>query len=537
MTDTPTISRTPGVSAPPTYAGPREVLVNKPITLKGSYDTNRIAKITVSAEDKFALDVTTKAGTWQVTMPRGFATAGSRWLRLKGFDLSNKAIEDRIFYITVSADPLTVGQALTLKVLRDTFFKVAPLDSGRLNDQQKVLVKAGQTFTVNRYGYLDGHLKLELGAAIAPIGDFGFFYENDVQLSKGNQVLRFGQDDVPNIPLSAQLFVVGTTVLKARLSDSARLAANERANLTKGQTLQILGYACVGGHFRVKLAQPLPNFGDTGFVFWQHVQIKHDGKVVPYDPDALTVAALRTTILKKRPVESAQLQPSERANFEAGSFYGVSSYAVQGGHVKVALTEEIPGFGNTGFVFPDFVQMKRGGRAFNPIPGTVEMNVPYFSQRDNPRFYWSTCNVTSIAMIFYYYGVRSRSGGQLEDELLQWCLNKAGEGSQTNHNVLVEMIESYGFKSRFSTTYTWQAVKEELINGRPVVLCGLFTHGGHIVTTIGYTPQGYLVNDPWGDAMSGYTNTEGRKRLYPYAYVNETAGPDGQVWAHFISKT
>jgi uncharacterized protein YvpB len=535
MTDT-TVRNLAGVAAPPTYSGPREVLVNKPLTLKGSYDTNRIAKITVSAEDKFPLGVTTNAGTWQVNMPKGFSTAGTRWLRLRGSDSANKVIEDRIFYITVSADPLTVGQALTLKVMRDTFFKVAPFDSGKLNDSEKVLIKAGQTFVVNRYGFLDGHLKLELGTAIAPIGEFGYFYESDVQLSKGNQVLRFGIDDVPNIPLSAQLLVVTTTLIKARLADSSKLAANEKSNLVEGQTLQILGYACLGGHFRVKLAQPLPNFGDVGYVYWQYAQIKRDGKVIPYDPEALTVTALRSTILKKRPVESAQLQPTERSNFNTGDFYGVSSYMIQDGHIKVALTEEVPNFGNTGFVFPDFVQMKRGGRAFNPIPGTVEMNVPYFSQRDNPRYYWATCNVTSIAMVFYYYGLRSKDGGQLEDELLEWCLNEAGEGSQTNHNVLVQMIEAYGFKSRFSTTYKWQDVKEELINGRPVVLCGLFTHGGHIITTIGYTPQGYIVNDPWGDAISGYTNTEGRKRLYPYSYVDQTAGPDGQVWAHFISK-
>lgn len=527
---------TPGVAAPPVYSGPREVLVNTPVTLKGSYDASRITKIALVAEDKFPLDVTTTAGTWQVTMPKGFSAAGTRWLRLRGFDSAGQAIENRVFYITVSADPLTVGQALTLKVVRDTFFKVCPLDSSKLDDQQKILVKAGQTFSVQRYGSLDSHLKLELGETIAPIGNFGYFYETDVQLSKGTQVLRFNVEEVPTISLAAQLLIKTTTLIKAKLADSSKLAANEKANLLEGQALEITGYACVGGHFRVKLAQPLPNFGDTGFVYWQYAQIKRNGKVIPYDPDALTVTALRSTLIKKRPVDSSQLQLQEKANFNTGSFYGVSSYAIQSGHVKVALTEELPQFGNTGFVFPDFVQMKRGGRAFNPVPGTVEMNVPHFSQRDNPRYYWATCNVTSIAMVFYYYGVRSKDGGQLEDELLQWCLNKGGEGAQTNHNVLVQLIEAYGFKSRFSTTYQWQEVKEELINGRPVVLCGLFTHGGHIITAIGYTPQGYIVNDPWGDAISGYTNTEGRKRLYPYSYVDQTAGPDGHVWAHFISK-
>jgi uncharacterized protein YvpB len=180
--------------------------------------------------------------------------------------------------------------------------------------------------------------------------------------------------------------------------------------------------------------------------------------------------------------------------------------------------------------------MKRGGKSFNPVPPQVELSVPYFSQRDNPRYSWSTCNVTSIAMAFYYYGVRARNGGQLEDELLQWCINKAGEGSQTDHNILSQLIKAYGFQTSFSTTRQWVEVKSELINRRPVILGGDFTASGHIVCLIGFTSQGYIVNDPWGDALTGYTDTEGRKLIYPYSYMDRVAGPDGKVWAHFISR-
>ncbi|MCY7276082.1 MAG: hypothetical protein LH702_20665, partial [Phormidesmis sp. CAN_BIN44] len=180
MTDITAISNlsSPGVTAPPTYSGPKEVLINKPVTLKGTYDAARIAQVTLSAEDKFPLNVTTNAGTWQLTLPTGFSTAGSRWLRLKGFDSKGQVVENRVFYITVSSDPLTIGQSLTLKVLQETFFKSAPADSSTLSDQRKVLVKAGQTFSVNRYGSIDGHVKIELGEEIASIGNFGYFYES-----------------------------------------------------------------------------------------------------------------------------------------------------------------------------------------------------------------------------------------------------------------------------------------------------------------------------------------------------------------------
>lgn len=523
-------------TAPPIYSGPKEVLVNKPVTLKGSYDAKRIVKISIVAEDKFALGVTLSNGTWQVALPRGFTTPGVRWLRLKGFDSVGNLVENRVFYITVSTDPLTVGQAIVLKTIRDTFFKVAPIDSSKLNDQQKVLVKAGETLTVNRYGLVDGHLKLELEQSIAPVGNFGYFYEEHVQLSKGAQMLRFAIEDVPDVPLAAQLLITDTTWLKASPTDSTTIAPDQKTELIQGQVFQILGYACTRGHFRVTFKDPIEGFGNRGFVYWQHAQIKRNGKEVPYDSSSLTVTALRDTMIKKRPVDSSQLQSDERSTFNQTMFYGVSSYQIQGGHIKVSLSEELPGFGNTGYVFPDFVQMKRGNQAFNPIPTTVELNVPYFSQRDNPRFYWSTCNVTSIAMILYYYGVRSQGGGQLEDELLQWCFNKDGQGSQTNHNTLTELIQAYGFDSRFDTKCTWQDVKEELMNGRPVVLCGYFTRGGHIVTVIGFTPDGLIVNDPWGDALTGYSYTEGRKVLYPYEYCDSMCGPDGEIWAHFIAK-
>jgi hypothetical protein len=519
------------------FDGPKEVLLNQATVLKGSFDPNRIRTVSLVAEDKYPLTVTTipTSATWQVKLDKGFQSPGTRWLRLKGVDSAGKTVSNQIVYLTVSTDPLTVGQGLSLRVVSDTLFKASPIDSARLNPQQKVTVNAGQSYRVHRYGFIDGHIKVELENAIAPVGNFGYFYEPHVQLSKGTQVLRFDIDDVPTTKLSAQMLATSTTLLKSRLADSANLAANQQTELLQGQTFQIAGYACIQGHFRVTLAQPIADFGDTGFVYWRHVALKQGNREIPFDQDALTVTATKATILKKRPLDSANLKPQETYNFPAGTFYGVSSYALEDGHIKVALTEELPNFGNTGYVFPTFVQMRRGGRAFNPYPSQVEISVPYFSQRDNPRFSWSTCNVTAIAMVFYYYGIRGK-GRQLEDELLQWILSRYPEGAQTDHNVLSALIRAYGFKSSFSTTRRWSEVKEELIARRPVVLGGDFTASGHIVCLIGFTPQGYIVNDPWGNALSGYTNTEGRKLFYPNSYMDRVAGPDGNVWAHFIAR-
>jgi hypothetical protein len=536
MTASPT-STTPTIVLPPNYAGVRVVLVNTPVNLKGSYDATRIVKLTLMAEDRVNLSIAYSKGTWQLNMPKGFSTAGSRWLRIRGFDRAGKEIQNQVFYLTVTADALNMAQDLELKVIQDTFFKVSPQDSSKLNAQQKVLVAAGQTFQVVRYGLIDGHLKLELASAIAPIGTFGYFYEPTVTLFKGDKALRFSLEDVPDTVVDGlQMLVSTTTFFKANRSDSSQLSANQKFQLIQGQTLAIKGYACLGGHFRVTLREPVAGVGDRGWIYWRHVRLVRNGAEIPFDPDALTATILQTTALKKQPIESNQLAVTDKVTLNASRIYGVSSYGVEQGHIKLATTEEFSNFGNTGFVYPSYVQLRRGGRSLNPLPPQIELNVPYFSQRDNPRLYWATCNVTAIAMVFYYYGVRSRRGGQLEDELLQWCFDNYGNASQTDHNTLSAMIRAYGFESQFGMKYTWQAIREELINRRPVVLCGYFTHGGHIITLLGFTPNGYIVNDPWGDGYYGYRNTEGRKLLYPADYCTAMAGKDGDIWAHFIRR-
>ncbi|MEG3858311.1 C39 family peptidase [Microcoleus sp. herbarium12] len=521
-----------------TYQGPTEVLVNQSIALSGTFDKQEAAKVEVIAEDKLPLTVTLnqQAGTWQVNLPKGFSIPGARWLRLRATDSKGNITASQIIYITVSSDPLTVGKDLSLKIVSDTWFKVAPVDGSRLNNQQKVLVKAGQTLALSKYGFIDGHLKVVLDSTISPIGTFGYFYEPDVQLAKGKKVLKFDLADVPNSNGNAQLLVTQTTLIKGQPKESSKLPANQIAELTLGSTYAITGYACILGHFRVTLAEAIPGFGNVGFIYWQSVQIKKNGKEVPFDPDALTMTMLQPTVFKKRPVDAGKLTATERTTLPLGRVYGVESYGLETDHLKVSLTEELPNFGNTGYVFPSFVQFKRGDKIFDPVPNNVELNVPYFSQRDNPRFDWSTCNVTAIAMVLYYYGVRSKYGGQLEDELLQWCFDYAGQGSQTDHNVLSALIQAYGFKTSFSATRKWADVRSQLLNRRPIVLAGDFTAAGHIITLIGYNSDGYIVQDPWGDALTGYSDTEGRKLMYPYGYINQVAGPDGNVWAHFISR-
>jgi hypothetical protein len=381
---------------------------------------------------------------------------------------------------------------------------------------------------------VDGHLRVTLDPAIAPIGDFGYFYEGHVQITKGDQVFKFDLEDIPEIPGTAKMLVTTTTFIKAKPEDSSNLSSSQKAQLKLGQNFNITGYASIAGHFRVTLTDSISGFGNVGYIYWQHVQIKKDGLIVTFDPDALTITIRQTTALKKQPISASSLSAAEKVTLPLGRVYGVPAMRSSRIMSKHPSPKNFPTLAIPAIFYPNHITMRRGSKIFDPLPKQIELNVPYFSQRDNPRFYWSTCNVTSIAMVFYYYGERSALGGQLEDELLQWCFNRYGQGCQTDHSVLSEMIRAYGYKHSFSTTRRWSAVDNELINGRPVVIAGDFTATGHIATIIGYNSQGYIVNDPWGDALTGYSYTEGRRLLYHYGYMDRVCGPDGNVWAHFI---
>ena len=523
------------------YTGPSEVLAKQPITLTGEFNPAEVKTITLSAEGKYPLPISlnTSIGSWETKLNQGFHDAGLRWLRLNATNAQGKAVDSQVIYITVSDDKAIDLGDLSLEILQATQFKVAPVDSDDLTIEQKIDLKPGQTLPVRNYGLVDGHLKLQLNTSLTPVGDFGYIFEHHARLKKGNSTLHFDLEDVPDTPASGQMVVRTTTFFKVNPVDSASLNNNQKVRLFQGQTFGLLGYASTSGHFRVTLSDSIPGFGNIGYVYWRHVSLLQNRQTLAYDPQSLTVTIRQPTALKRKPISSSLLSSADKTTLPLGRVYGVASYEtdLESNHVRVSLTEEIPGYGNTGYLFPEHIWLRQGSQTievFPQLPKRIELNVPYFSQRNNPRFYWSTCNVTSIAMVLYYYGLRPQYSDQLEDELLQWILTRYGEGAQTDHSVMSQMIRAYGYKTSFSTTRKWSELDAEIAAGHPVVLAGDFTATGHILTVIGYRPEGLIVNDPWGNALTGYRNTEGRKLLYPNAYLNNVCGPNGNIWAHFI---
>jgi hypothetical protein len=591
---------------------PQVTAVGLPYRLQGVLDPQRIQKVVVTVTgEPSLLEVTQQGRAWQAVLASGFATVGTFVLRLEAFGANQERLVLQFFPVAVRSP------RVTLTVQEPTIFKAAPDDADTLPSDRRVAVAAETTLLLERYGIVDGHLKVVLAEAIAPVGTFGYFYLPHVTVSApmtvrvlqstifkissapSNQLaddqkavvpadtrlvltldqtltvqdnhvrvrLARGRPPVGNegwfflphvqlwqlgAPLDPQqlsgrspslqeilvegltLTATRNTLLKAAPVDSPNLRADQRISLAAGATYAITGYAATAGHFLVRFVEPQPPLGTVGYVFWQHVHLSRQGRAIAYDPEMRTISVKQDTFWKKRPLDSRQLPAAEKTSLAAGRMVGVDAYNLEGTHLRLVLTESVPPVGTTGYVFLPHVTLKQGDRPIEFRPQRRVLGVPYFSQRDNPRDPFSTCNVTAVAMVLWYYGVRARRGGQLEDELYQWIIDRYGARARTDNAVLEQLYRAYGFSGEFSTRRTWGAIRQEISDGRPIVLGGYFTHGGHIICGIGFDERGLVVHDPYGDALTGYAQTEGRSLHYPNDYLRRVCGVDGDVWAHFI---
>jgi uncharacterized protein YvpB len=167
----------------------------------------------------------------------------------------------------------------------------------------------------------------------------------------------------------------------------------------------------------------------------------------------------------------------------------------------------------------------------------VRLEVPYLSQLNNVCSPYSTCNTTSVAMCLAFFGHRQidEMGLQLEDELTDYCYANALD----NHSpfALQELIKRYGYEDNFQIDAQWKDVKAWIGKGKPCIVHGFFTKSGHIIVIVGYSDEGFIVHDPYGEWFrDGYsTNCSGENLTYSYGMMKETCGPDGDLWIHYVS--
>ena len=142
-------------------------------------------------------------------------------------------------------------------------------------------------------------------------------------------------------------------------------------------------------------------------------------------------------------------------------------------------------------------------------PKSNVLNVPFYPQTDNYRDANRTCNSSACAMCLEYFKPGTLKGAKGDDAYIQKVF---AIGDTTDHLVQTRVLASYGIKSSFHYSLSFDDLDRELNAGRPVVI-GILHRGtlssptgGHMVVMIGKTPSGdYVVNDPYGSINDGYT--------------------------------
>lgn len=144
-----------------------------------------------------------------------------------------------------------------LRVERDTVFKSQPVQSSSLPVDQRVNVAAGNQYDLKTVQKQDKHFFVELAEAIAPVGSSGYFFAEHVRIES-----------------EAQINIVQDTVFKLRPVQSSTLTDEQKIGVRKGESLPLQMAQAWGSHYLVKLQQPLPPVGQTGYFFKEHVQLQ-----------------------------------------------------------------------------------------------------------------------------------------------------------------------------------------------------------------------------------------------------------------------
>lgn len=156
----------------------------------------------------------------------------------------------------------------------------------------------------------------------------------------------------------------------------------------------------------------------------------------------------------------------------------------------------------------------------------VDLAVPWFSQLNNVLNPSGACNVTSCAMVAHYHGIRGNGEGQLEDQMYKRCLEKGW--SRHEAFGLAKLLNSYSLVDTLNFRGTFDAVRQSILDGKPIILHGYFTRFGHIIVVRGFDDNGLIVNDPFGEYFaSGYnTKKKGEKLHYSYDLIARTCSPE-----------
>jgi hypothetical protein len=247
------------------------------------------------------------------------------------------------------------------------------------------------------------------------------------------------------------------------------------------------------------------------------------------------------TVFKLTPTQSDQLPIIAKVPIADGWQAPLLCYKEEQGHFHITLGKNngqqvflSAGDGmprNTWYVYKGHVEIDE--------PATAEfwLNVPYFSQRDNYRDWWRTCNSSSCAMGLAYLKPNSIKN---DDEYLKKVF---ALGDTTDHAIQTQVLEGYGAQSQFAYNLGYSDLDRALAAKKPVVI-GILHRGtianpagGHMIVVIGKYQNGYICHDPWGDLNTAYASTNGKSVRYSYKTLNARwlADGDNSGWGRIFN--
>ena len=252
-----------------------------------------------------------------------------------------------------------------------------------------------------------------------------------------------------------------------------------------------------------------------------------------------TITATNDTLLKKEPKQGSDLEADEKVNVAEGKTYQVVWKGKEGDdHVKVSLAY---GAGNWFIYAPHWDGLKKDETA--SVKGGKQLNVRYFSQRDNYRDASRTCFSSSCAMLLEALKPGTLPGEKGDDLYVRRVFEY---GDTTDAYTQLKALLSYEVSAKFKQDCSINTVKEQIDAGKPVPI-GILHHGpasapaggGHWICVVGYDSKGLIVHDPWGEldhASGAYVSEDGEHLHYSYNLISSrwTVANPNDGWAIIV---
>lgn len=298
------------------------------------------------------------------------------------------------------ARQVTVQAPYTLHVNSDTWLKLSTAQQSTLSDRQKHMVKADTVLacssidTAGQY-----HLKIALGKDYAgnQLHINGrttwYVYRPAAKVFQKGQPLELAVP-VPSGPVYS-LKTTLDTWLKQTTGQGSSLLPEQRYFIHAGTMLPLSTFRVVGNH-HVAVALGLDDSGhqlqfngrNTWYVYRPAIQIFKDGNVVDLFPptvperqDQYLLDVQSSTYLKLSTDQSSTLPDTEKQFVSGGTQLPLSSFTLQGNHLKVALGKDERGNTvhfkgrNTWHIYLPAVQVLKNGLPLMLEPKTSRRHI------------------------------------------------------------------------------------------------------------------------------------------------------------------